>query len=220
MIDYKNTFGMEKVNGETSFITSVKKNKTRNKLLSDGIAYGKVKSFDQDIITDLRKCYFDTFSGLMYMYLSETSFCNISSKAKLFAWILRDKNFKLVKGNIYSTKNTLFYIYGVKHLDYNLWFEVVEGNKEWVYDLYSLLKIEKNLYYELEEPVIEEIYLKDEIDLEHDHSNYNNKYDSLIYEMLDSIENELENHPYRELLEPEIVKYRSDISRKIKKKSF
>ena len=132
-----------------------------------------------------------------------------------------DKNIKLVKGSTNSTRNILFYEYGQGHLDYNLWIEVEEGNKTWVYDLFSLLKMEKDFYYELEEPKIEKIYLKDVLDLNKDFSSFSNQYDNILYEMIDKLKESLEDSPYKELLIPEIIRYEDNISKeKVKSKKF
>ena len=106
-----------------------------------GFKNNLVKSFDQEIISELRKCYYGVFSGLIYIFSTDTTFSNIDNKVELLTWIFKDKNIKLVKGSTNSTRNILFYEYGQGHLDYNLWIEVEEGNKTWVYDLFSLLKI-------------------------------------------------------------------------------
>lgn len=139
----------------------------------------------------------------------------------MLIWIFKDKNIKLVKGSTNSTRNILFYEYGQGHLDYNLWIEVEEGNKIWVYDLFSLLKMEKDFFYKLEEPMIEKIYLKDVLDLNKDFSIFSNQYDNLLYEMIDKLKESLEDSPYKELLIPEIIRYKDNISKeKVKCKKF
>ena len=170
MIDYKKLYGVSKVKGETTFISYIKKKDDLYQKLIYGFKNNLVKSFDQETISELRKCYYGIFSGLIYIFSTDTTFSNIDNKAELLIWIFKDKNIKLVKGSTNSTRNILFYEYGQGHLDYNLWIEVEEGNKTWVYDLFSLLKMEKDFYYKLEEPMIEKIYLKDVLDLNKDFS--------------------------------------------------
>ena len=102
-----------------------------------------------------------------------------------------------------------------------MWIEVEEGNKTWVYDLFSLLKMEKDFYYELEQPKIEKIYLKDVLDLNKDFSSFSNQYDNILYEMIDKLKESLEDSPYKELLIPEIIRYEDNISKeKVKSKKF
>ncbi|MDD6402539.1 MAG: hypothetical protein PUG33_00165 [Mollicutes bacterium] len=221
MIDYKKLYGVSKVKGETTFISYIKKKDDLYQKLIYGFKNNLVKSFDQEIISELRKCYYGIFSGLIYIFSIDTTFSNIDNKAELLIWIFKDKNIKLVKGSTNSTRNILFYEYGQGHLDYNLWIEVEEGNKTWVYDLFSLLKMEKDFYYKLEEPMIEKIYLKDVLDLNKDFSIFSNQYDNLLYEMIDKLKESLEDSPYKELLIPEIIRYKDNISKeKVKCKKF
>lgn len=221
MIDYKKLYGVSKVKGETTFISYIKKKDDLYQKLIYGFKNNLVKSFDQEIISELRKCYYGIFSVLIYIFSTDTTFSNIDNKAELLIWIFKDKNIKLVKGSTNSTRNILFYEYGQGHLDYNLWIEVQEGNKTWVYDLFSLLKIEKDFYYKLEEPMIEKIYLKDVLDLNKDFSIFSNQYDNLLYEMIDKLKESLEDSPYKELLIPEIIRYKDNISKeKVKCKKF
>lgn len=221
MIDYKKLYGVSKVKGETTFISYIKKKDDLYQKLIYGFKNNLVKSFDQEIISELRKCYYGIFSRLIYIFSTDTTFSNIDNKAELLIWIFKDKNIKLVKGSTNSTRNILFYEYGQGHLDYNLWIEVEEGNKTWVYDLFSLLKMEKDFYYKLEEPMIEKIYLKDVLDLNKDFSIFSNQYDNLLYEMIDKLKESLEDSPYKELLIPEIIRYKDNISKeKVKCKKF
>lgn len=221
MIDYKKLYGVSKVKGETTFISYIKKKDDLYQKLMYGFKNNLVKSFDQEIISELRKCYYGVFSGLIYIFSTDTTFINIDNKAELLTWIFKDKNIKLVKGSTNSTRNILFYEYGQGHLDYNLWIEVEEGNKTWVYDLFSLLKMEKDFYYELEEPKIEKIYLKDVLDLNKDFSSFSNQYDNILYEMIDKLKESLEDSSYKELLIPEIIRYEDNISKeKVKSKKF
>lgn len=221
MIDYKKLYGVSKVKGETTFISYIKKKDDLYQKLMYGFKNNLVKSFDQEIISELRKCYYGVFSELIYIFSTDTTFSNIDNKAELLTWIFKDKNIKLVKGSTSSTRNILFYEYGQGHLDYNLWIEVEEGNKTWVYDLFSLLKMEKDFYYELEEPKIEKIYLKDVFDLNKDFSSFSNQYDNILYEMIDKLKESLEDSPYKELLIPEIIRYEDNISKgKVKSKKF
>lgn len=221
MIDYKKLYGVSKVKGETTFISYIKKKDDLYQKLMYGFKNNLVKSFDQEIISELRKCYYEVFSGLIYIFSTDTTFSNIDNKAELLTWIFKDKNIKLVKGSTNSTRNILFYEYGQGHLDYNLWIEVEEGNKTWVYDLFSLLKMEKEFYYELEDPMIEKIYLKDVLDLNKDFSSFSNQYDNLLCDMIDKLKESLEDSPYNELLIPEIIRYEDNISKeKVKSKKF
>ena len=140
-------YGSIKLNKETVLNHYISQNKEKLDLYNQAIADGKITDFDQVILTRLRKLYYGIYSGLIYMYFEPTNFNNIGNKAELMTHVLEDKQYQLVHGNIDSTRNIPFFMYGVEHLDYNSWLEVQEGQKVWVYDLFSMLKIEKSVYY-------------------------------------------------------------------------
>ena len=65
------------------------------------------------------------------------------------------------------------------------------------------------------------IDLKDVLDLNKDFSIFSNQYDDLLYEMIDKLKESLEDSPYKELLIPEIIRYKDNISKeKVKCKKF
>ena len=68
MIDYKKLYGVSKVKGETTFISYIKKKDDLYQKLIYGFKNNLVKSFDQEIISELRKCYYGIFSGLIYIF--------------------------------------------------------------------------------------------------------------------------------------------------------
>ena len=136
---------------------------------------------------------------------------------ELLTHALEDKKFQIVHGSVDSTRNIVFFMYGVKHLDYNYWIEVDEGTTTWVYDLFSMLKFEKSLYYELENPVVSEIIPRDVI-LNHpgrDDNKFLTFHDGfieLLFKQMPIIEKNMENHPFKDILVPELTRFKANIN--------
>ena len=216
MLDSKE-YGSIKLNKETVFHHYISQNKEKLDLYNQAIADGKITDFDQVILTRLRKLYYGIYSGLIYMYFEPTNFNNIGNKAELMTHVLEDKQYQLVHGNTDSTRNIPFFMYGVEHLDYNSWLEVQEGQKVWVYDLFSMLKIEKSVYYKLENPTVTKIVSKDAI-MSHpgrdrdDYTFHADGGDFMLIEILPRMEQAMSSHPFSKILAPEITRYKKDIN--------
>ncbi len=209
-------YGSIKLNKETIFHHYISQNKEKLDLYNQAVIDGKIIDFDQVIVTRLRKLYYGMYSGLIYMYFEPTHFNNIGNKAELMTHVLEDKQYQLVHGDTDSTRNIPFFRYGVEHLDYNSWFEVQEGQKVWVYDLFSMLKIEKSVYNRLENPTVTKIVSKDAImsnpgrDRE-DYTFHADFGDFMLIEILPKMEQAMASHPFSKILAPEITRYKKDI---------
>lgn len=216
-MDYNNLRGSIKLNSETVFNHYISQDKDKLNIYNKAVAEGKITHFDQTTITRLRKLYYGLYSGLIYMYMEPTTFNNIGNKVELLTHVFEDKKYNLVHGDTDSTKNIPFFMYGVEHLDSNSWIEVEEGNKIWVYDTFSLMRIEKEVYYKLENPKVNNVIPKSVImnSLGRDRDDYKFYHDGFNY-MLISIFKELEKimetHPFKHILSPEITRFKKEIN--------
>ena len=136
---------------------------------------------------------------------------------ELLTHALEDKKFQIVHGSVDSTRNIKFFMYGVQHLDYNSWIEVEEGTTTWVYDLFSLLKFEKSLYYELEHPTVSKIIPGDAV-LNHperdneDFSTFHDGFVELLFKQMPMMEKNMDKHPFKDILAPELTRFKTDIN--------
>lgn len=216
-IDNEELYGSIKLNCETVFHHNLSQDNAKLSLYNQAVAEGKITDFDQITLTRLRKLYYGLYSGLIYMYYEPTSFKNIRQKAELMTHVLEDKSYQVVNGETDSIRNISFFMYGVEHLDYNLWIEVQEGQKVWVYDLFSMLKIEKSVFYKLENPKIEKIIPKNAI-MSHpgreqdDYSIYHDGFSFMLIHALPIMEKNLPTHPFKHILAPEITRYKKEIN--------
>lgn len=217
MENQENLYGSIKLNCETIFMHHISQDKNKLEIYKKAVQEGKITNFDQTTITRLRRLYFGYLSGLIYMYYEPTYFNNIGNKAELLTHALEDKDYVLVHGNVDSTRDIPFFMYGVEHLDRNSWFEVKEGPKTWIYDLFSMLKIEKSVYYELEKPEIIRTITKKEI-MSHpgreqnDFRVYHNGLDFMLVKALPEMEKNMEKHPFKDILSPEITRFKKEIN--------
>ena len=144
MDNYQDMKESIQLDGETIFFHHLSQNKEKLELYKRAVLEGKITEFDPTTLTRLRKLYFAFYSGLIYLFYEPTTFDNIGNKLELLTYALEDKKFQIVHGDTDSTREIHFFLYGSKHLDYNSWIEVEEGQKIWVYDLFSLLRFEKD----------------------------------------------------------------------------
>lgn len=205
-----------KLDRETIFHHHLAQDKEKLALYDEAVQKGLISNFDQVIITRLRKLYYGLYSGLIYMYYAPTDFDNIGDKAELLTHAIEDKDYTLVHGLTDSTKDIPFYLYDANHLDCNVWFEIREGQKVWVYDLFSMLKIEKSVYYALEHPQItksipKDILMDNQGRFREDYSIYNDGFNFMLLKLLPEMEKNLEKHPFKELLESEITRFKKDV---------
>lgn len=213
----KDLYGSIKLNGETIFFHNLSQNQDKLQLYKKAVSEGKITNFDQTTLTRLRKLYYAFYSGLIYMYYEPTDFNNIGNKVELLTHVLEDKKFQIVHGDTDSTRDIKFFLYGTKHLDFNSWIEVEEGQKTWVYDLFSLLKIEKSVYYQLEHPSINKV-IPGEAVLNHpgrDRENYTEFHDGFIeilFSQMPIMEKNMNRHPFKEILIPELMRFKNEIN--------
>lgn len=214
-MDNKQLSNSIKLNGETVFFHHLSQDKEKLELYKKAISEGKITNFDQTTLTRLRKLYYAFYSGLIYMYYEPTHFHNIGNKVELLTHVIEDKEYQIVHGNTDSTRNIPFFMYGVEHLDFNSWIEVEEGWKTWVYDLFSMLKMEKDIYYKLENPKINRVVPKSVI-MKHpgrgDYTEFHDGFIEILFAQMPIIEKDMQNHPFKEILSPELTRFKKDIN--------
>lgn len=205
------------LDGETVFYHHLKQNEEKLAIYNQAAKDGKISDFDPFILTRLKKLFYAFYSGLIYMYSEPTSFSNIGNKADLMTFVLEDRDYKLVKGETDSIREIPFFMYaGVEHLDIDLWFEVQEGHRVWVYDFFSMLKMEKSVFEKLEHPKIMQVYAKSSI-VNHpgrdksSYQRYSNFFDFMMIQFFDEMEKNMARHPFKHILAPEISRYKQYI---------
>lgn len=210
-------YGSVKLNKETAFFHNLSQDRDKLQLYKTAVLEGKISNFDQTTLTRLRKLFYAFYSGLIYMYYEPTDFNNIGNKVELLTHVLEDKKFQIVHGDVDSTRDINFFMYGLKHLDFNSWIEVEEGQKTWVYDLFSLLRIEKNVYYQLEHPSINKV-IPGEVVLNHpgrdreDYTIFHDGFIEILFSQMPIMEKSMSKHPFKEILVPELMRFKNDIN--------
>lgn len=201
---------------KTIFFLNLSQDKDKLELYKKALSEGKITNFDQATITRLRKLYYGLYTGLIYMYMEPTSFHNIGNKVELLTHVFEDKQYNIMHGETDSTRDIQFFMYGVEHLDLNSWIEVEEGNKTWVYDTFSLMKIEKQIYYKLENPKVDKVIPKSVI-MEHpgrardDYTIYHDGFNYMLIGIFKKLEKVMDKHPFKHILSPEITRFKKEI---------
>lgn len=138
---------------DTVFIQELKKDKVRYQKFLEARKLYLITEFDEEVKSRLRKIYWGGFfQALTYMYYLPTDFETIGNKVELLAKALEDIDYNIIHASTTSTRTTLFFEYSQQHLDFNSYIEVKKGNNIWVYDLYSMLKFDKQVYEAIEKP--------------------------------------------------------------------
>lgn len=205
------------LDGETVFYHHLKQDKEKLAIFNQAVKDGKISDFDPFILTRLKKLFYAFFSGLIYMYNEPTNFHNIGDKADLMTFVFTDREYSLVKGYTDSIRAIPFFMYeGIEHLDIDIWFLVKEGHREWVYDLFSMLKIEKSIFDKLEHPEIIQVYSKNSIENHpgYDKSSYqmySSFFDFMMISFFEKMEKKMDKHPFKHILGPEVSRYKQYI---------
>lgn len=204
------------LDGETVFFHHLSQDKEKLKVYMDALKDGKITFFDANVLSKLRKSYYGFFSGLIYLYYEPTNSHNIGNKVELLANVLQNTELQIVHGDTNSTREIRFFQYDLEHLDFNSWIEVREGQKTWVYDLFSMMKFEKDIYYFLEQPEIQKIVSKEKIayvlDLESsDFSQFHDGFSFLLPAFLKEAGQTIDKHPFKDLLVPEFTRFKDAI---------
>ena len=202
---------------ETVFHHHLSENKEKIDIYNNGILTGKIRYFDETTRKRLSKLYYGMYSGLIYMYAFPTDFNNIGNKIELLTYALDNKNYKIIHGETDSTREIPFFMYAnINHLDSASWIEVDDGITTWVYDPFSLLQIEKGTFYKLEHPTVKREITKDLIEShprreDDDYSFHHDGGDLVLLTVFPQLEKYLPHHPFRDILAPELDRYKKDI---------
>lgn len=201
---------------ETVFFKHLSKDKEKLEIFKNGLLSGAIEPFQPDVISRLRRVYYSFYSGILYLYGEDTTFRTIGSKMEILSWIFAREDYTIVHGHTDSTREICFLDYQKEHLDFNSWVEVTRGGKTFVYDTFSMLCFEKDIYYELEHPEITRKSPK-EVIMRHP-AKFNDEHlrpDTAFWLFLGYIPNlmdNIDNHPYKDILLPEITRYKNLIS--------
>ena len=80
--------------------------KEQLKIYKEGLLSGSIKPFDQITLSKLKRIYYGYYTGLIYMYLDETTEDNLFNKIDLLLKVLEDKDITLVHASITSVKSS------------------------------------------------------------------------------------------------------------------
>lgn len=191
---------------------------------------GLIQPFDQQVLINLRKTYFSGFSGIIFLY----GFPNIHNffyeKLKIISYVLRNYEYDVVNGDIdfikkmvktNTTINTNTFRIVQSDEDFkidinednrmvksNSWLEVKIGSKIWVYDLLTMLRFEKNVYYELVNPEVHNRNPNNGI-FDNDFSKIEKNY--VLLEYMSLLEKWLDYNHYKEFVEAELSRFKAEM---------
>lgn len=198
------------------FYKELSKNKEKLQKFKNAIKKGKIMPFDVATLSKLRRIYYSCYSGIIYLYGEETNFETIGNKVEILSHVFAAEDYNIVHAETDSTRDIAFFKYQRKHLDFNSYYEIKRGTKTYIYDTFSMLMFEKEVYEELEHPKISRIVPKKLIQSNplssEDREAYRKPHDLwLIRTLIVSLERSLENNPYQEILKKEIARYKEEI---------
>lgn len=201
----------------TAFFEIIKSDENKLKLFKEGLSDGRIQPFDQETISKLRRVYYSCLNGVLYLYGMPINDGTIGNKMEILSYIFQDEDFKIVHGHTDSSKQLVFPQYNKNKLDCNSWIEVSHGAKVWVYDTISMLKFEKDIFYKLENPDVFRIVPKAYIEAHPARSDEDDDYfyyphdKWLLLDYIPNLEKIAQIHPYKEILLPEIARYKQEI---------
>lgn len=208
--------------GSPIYMEALKKDKKRYEKFLHYQELGLITEFDGETLTRLRNIYWGQFyEAVLYMYYEETNFETIGNKVELLCEALANQEYRIGHALTKTASSIPYALLNHKHLDYNSFVEKINGQNSWVYDVFALLKFDRKVFDEIEEPRsrMEEM-TTDEImtcidfvgksDLTQirrvlevdDRYDFNLPY--MFIRVIDDMEKRLANHPYKELIEREI----------------
>ncbi len=196
---------------DTLFYLNLKKNPQKIEIFQNAFEQGLIQFFDPDVLTKLRKMYYGCYSGLLYLYTMPTDSSSIGSKLEILSHVFSDLNYVIVHGHTDSTREICFSDYNSSPLDYNSWIEVASGLKIWVYDVFSMLKFERDTYYQLENPFITKkvpfaVIRSFPEYYDTDFSHLRDPF--ILISLMRDIECNVKLSPYRSFLEAELEKFK------------
>lgn len=200
---------------ETIFFQHLSKQKEKFELFKKGIEEGLITPFDPTVLTKLRKTYYSFYSGLLYLYVEPTNFETIGNKVEVLTHAFEKDDYRIVHADIDSTREIHFNEYNSKHLDFSSFIEIKRGHKTYVYDPFSLLCFEKNLFYQLEHPKIRRIISKETVqrNAAYQEDDFKTARDTwMLVGFIPRMEKLIEKSPYKDFLEKELTRYKEEVS--------
>lgn len=200
---------------ETIFFQHLSKKEEKLKLFQKGLEEKLITPFDPTILTRLRKTYYSFYSGLLYLYVEPTDFETIGNKIEILTHVLENDDYRIVHADTDSTREIHFNEYQEKHLDFSSFIEIKRGHKTYVYDPFSLLCFEKNLFYQLEHPEIRRSVPKEIIqrNAAYQEDDFQTPHDTwMLVEFLPRMAKIIAKSPYKDFLEKELTRYKEEVS--------
>lgn len=199
-----------------TFYKHLSKDEEKLKIFKEGISQGKITPFDVGTLSRLRRIYYSCYSALIYIYGIETSFRTIGNKVELMTLAFENDDYTIIHANTDSTREIPFFTYQQEHLDSNSYLEVKRGRKTLIYDLFSMLVFEKEIYERLEHPDVIRISTKEKVQFLPTHNDDKESFSKphdlwLACRFIPFIEQNLENSPYKEILSKELLRYKDEI---------
>lgn len=164
--------------------------------------YG-IGPFDSTIMSRLRRVYYSSISGVLYL-LGETNITSThGNKLELLAHVLDDDDYVIVHGKIRSSGS-----------ETTSWIEINKNRKIWIYDVDMMLRFEKKYFELLESPVEERRITKEEIHshIAHGDTSFNFEYIPMIIVWYISRYENNKDNPHYEELQAEIKRYKKEIN--------
>lgn len=173
------------------------------KIFKEAVEDYGIQPFDATIISKLRRVYYSSISGILYL-LGETNLSSThGNKLELLAHVLEDKDYTIVHGNIRSDGDTT-----------TSWIEVRENHKIWVYEVETMLKFEKRYFELLESPEESLRISKEELEslVAHGDNSFKFEYIPMIIVWYISRYEDNKDNPHYEELQAEIKRYKKEIN--------
>ena len=132
-------------------------------MLGDGARKGLVKAYGPELLLKLRNVYYGGLPASVLLYIGNLCGGYCYDRALLITLGFDEEDeFQLVDANINSVLLNPFYIERHRESSNKNWAnhcfaERVEDGITWVYDTTKRFKIEKGLYYKLENPQVTEV---------------------------------------------------------------
>ena len=134
-------------------------------MLGDGARRGLVKPYDPELIIKLRSVYYGGLPASILLYVGKLCSSYCYDRALLITLGFdKEDDFQLVDADVDSILLNPNFIERYRQFPNNIYHwahhciaERIEDGVTWVYDTSKRFKIEKNLYYELENPQITDI---------------------------------------------------------------
>lgn len=164
--------------------------------------YG-IQPFDATIMSKLRRVYYSSISGILYLLGETNESSTHGNKLELLAHVLEDEDYTIVHGKIRSDKDTT-----------TSWIEVRSNHKTWIYDVESMLKFEKKYFDQLEHPEDSMRISKESIvsHIAHSDNTFKFEYIPMIIVWYISRYESNKDNPHYDDLQAEIKRYKKEIN--------